>query len=125
MSKNYDINIKILKGILYYDALKIKARSHIFIDQIVPSVGGIGKSGLEAMIFGVPTICDINKSKFYGYYSDCPVIHAGGKDELIKKILWLMQNQKDCNCIANKSLEWSERLKFKLTVLYLESKMEW
>lgn len=125
MIKKIDIKKIVLKGVPYEKALLVKSKCHIFIDQIMPGVGGIGKSGLEAMIFGVPVICDVNKSKFYGYYSGCPVIHAGDKEGLRKVILELYNNSYKLYDISDKSLEWSKRLSFQNTVKYLEDNMEW
>lgn len=55
-------------GISFEDCIKLKSSAHLYIDQMI--VNAYGNSAVEAMAFGIPVLCGIDKN----LYNDCPVI---------------------------------------------------
>lgn len=113
----------ITKGVIdYREALILKSKAHIFIDQFAQKVGGIGKAGLEALCLGTPVICDIKHAYDYlseGHYGGCPVFDKDGK------LPWIVGNNihylMDCWQHEHEAaLKWAEKLSYKNTVNYLE-----
>ena len=115
----------VLKNMPHRLALKVKAKCHAFVDQIMPDVAGLGKSGLEAMLMGIPTLCDVRLSRFDGPYAGCPVIPVRGAKELCAEVVRLFQSAEHCAEVGKRSLDWAQRLRFKPTVEYLDATMEW
>jgi len=58
MKQKYNVSYRIIKGVRWNECLKIKSRCHIFVDQYIHGeyIGGVGKSGLEAMLLKCLTI---------------------------------------------------------------------
>jgi len=123
--KSLGVRHAILKGLPFKQAVQIKARCHVFVDQMVPTVGGIGKSGLEALCLGLPTLCDVSLSTFSGRYAECPVIHVENVDQLTSIIKKLRDDSEMRRLVSQLSLEWSKRLRFEPTARYLDETLEW
>ena len=92
-----------------------KSKSHIFIDQLVISnhyqhkgyVGGIGKSGIEAMLLkcltiscGTPIDTDVPAP---------PYVVANTVDELAQKLKYYIENKKERELIITKQYEWAKK----------------
>ena len=125
LSKQHDLTYVVLKNMPYADAIKVKAKFHLFVDQIVPDVGGIGKSGLEAMLLGIPTLCDVGQSLFYGQYAGMPVFHVGNKAELAAQVTTLFTERGLLADATERSLAWAQRLRFAPTAQYLDETLVW
>ena len=69
------------------ECIKIKAGCDIFIDKVgEDSAGGIGKSGIESICLGIPTISSIHKSDFSGRYSNLNIISGNTSEDLYNNL---------------------------------------
>ena len=126
LKNEIDIDFILMADLLNSEVLSIKSKSHLFIDQIYSPMGQVGKSGLESIIFGVPTLSDVEgKCRFEGYYSDCPVINIGSEKELYGTILELYHNKNKYRDISKKTKKWGERISFENTAKYLDREFKW
>ena len=85
---------EILSGLTNAECIRARARAHIFVDQIpalVPGyvskgVGGLGKSGLEAMASGCVTITSAEQLYSASSFPSPPVLIARTEGELYRVI---------------------------------------
>jgi len=85
LEKDYKFEINIIENKTLEECLEEKSRSTIFFDQI--GCGSYGNSSIEAMAFGIPTICHIAERSYSqsgGRLSDCPIINCGTTVESLK-----------------------------------------
>ena len=95
------------------DSLKIKAKSHFFIDQIsvgnhykqINYVGGIGKSGLEAML--LKSLTFTSGEKISSNIEVAPYIKVNSQDELYDKLLYYKKNTKIAKEIVERQYRWA------------------
>tara|TARA_R110002110_G_scaffold291514_2_gene505488 strand:- start:161 stop:1210 length:1050 start_codon:yes stop_codon:yes gene_type:complete len=97
-----------------------KTKSHVCIDKISDTCGGIGKSGIEAMISGVPTICSLQHTEAVGRYAGLPVIDVRNEECLIETLEKLRDDKEYYNKISKRTKEWSEVFSYESTVKYLD-----
>lgn len=116
---------QILDGIPHRKALVIKAMSHVFVDQVASMAGGIGKSGLEAMCLGVPTLCDMRNELSVAPYNDIPVLDVSDADSLTAAIELLYHDEAERQKLGAECYRWSQRLRFEPTARYLDRTLEW
>jgi len=119
------VKAQVLKDIPHKKSLVIKAMCHIFVDQIASAAGGMGKSGLEALCLGVPTLCDLRNATFAGYYADMPALDVRDKNGLVEAIESLYRDPGRKMQLGRLCAAWAQRLKYEPTVKYLERTMEW
>jgi len=94
--------------------LDIKASCHFFIDQIsegnhFPQMGykgGLGKSGLEAMLLGCLTFC--GGDKIVSDVPAAPFIQVDN-ESLCKKLLHYKENPFSAQTIQGKQLSWAKK----------------
>jgi hypothetical protein len=87
--KKYNLRYSLLKNLSWEDCLAEKAKSHIFIDQmvmgnpripqkrfggVVPYSGALGKSGIEAMLLKCCTITSAKEIRTEPYFPPPPAI---------------------------------------------------
>jgi len=91
----FDFNYEHIVGVDFKECLYRKGKSHIFIDQINPSVGGIGKNGYEGLALGCVTLSSVNSFKKLKEI-DCipPVINVNTEDDLFNELFKLLSDQK-------------------------------
>lgn len=123
--ENSNFDFYVLKDLSYDKAIETKSKSHIFVDQIMPNIGGIGKSGLESLMLGVPTMGDVHNCKFEGYYKDCPAINVLNSVDLYNNINILYKDKNKLKDLSLLSSEWGKKLTFENTVNYLENSLSW
>ncbi len=124
--KGLDIAFKEVKfsydhivGVPLAECLKRKARSHIFIDQINPYVGGIGKNGLEAISLGCVTMCSINNfSVDNSIYKDHPIINVQSESDVARNVIRLIKDN-ELPRELKKVDEWKKTIGYKSTVKYI------
>lgn len=121
--KEVDFDFKFIYGIPLYECLEVKAKSHIFIDQIFLEVGGLGKNGLEALSLGCITMSSIiNFNKNYTaskFYPPHPVIEIRNSDDVYENVVSLLKNKKKFKKMVNKTNKWKECIGYKNTVNYI------
>jgi|7_EtaG_2_1085326.scaffolds.fasta_scaffold01644_2 hypothetical protein len=105
--------------------LDIKANSDVFVDKIGrQTVGGIGKSGIEALCMGIPTISSMHNTSFWGRYEDFFVMEAYAAEELEEKLFLLYTEKKFYDEMAEKTVEGAKIFSYENTFNYLEKTMK-
>jgi len=125
LKKKIDIDFVILKGISYSEAIEIKGKSHLFVDQLMPNVGGVGKSGLEAMMLGVPTIGHVSNCQFIGPYKNCPIVNFSTGQELYDIIYDMYLHREKLKDLHKKCSSWGKVLSYQNTAEYLDRTIKW
>ena len=75
------------------ECLEVKSSCNIFIDKVgVNSAGGIGKSGIESICLGIPTISSVHKTRFQGRYEQLKVISSNTHEELLNTLRKLISD---------------------------------
>jgi glycosyltransferase involved in cell wall biosynthesis len=87
--------------------LDVKASCDICIDQVGGSMGGTGygKSGLESLGMGIPTITNMTK-EYDNFLHQNPFIIANDANELYTRLIDLIDSEKLREEIAIKSQKW-------------------
>lgn len=119
-SKIVDFEFVDILNYSYDECINLKSKSHIFIDQIKQDIGGIGKSGLEAISLDCITLCSVNKlnqnyqeSKFYPKH---PIIDIQSSEDVCNEIVKLIQDKEYYNNILNQTKIWKKYISYKNTV---------
>lgn len=107
-------------------ALAAKAASHIFIDKVgSSSTGGLGKSGLESLAMGVPTVSSVYETQFrdpYGGLQGC-IIDGTEPTQWVPEIIQLLENKDYYDQWVENILLKNECIGFDSTLTYLEETM--
>lgn len=103
-------------GVPLSECLKRKSKSHIFIDQINPKVGGIGKNGYEALSLNCITIASVNSFNDIPKDLKPPVINVNNQTELHNELKKLLSNPDLINEKINEISKWKENINFKNTI---------
>lgn len=118
-------------GVLSHaETLDIKAASRIFIDKVgrqsnVNQGGGIGKSGLEALAMGIPTISSMCETRFeepYEALQGC-IIDGTEPTQWVPEIIQLLENKDYYDQWVENILLKNECIGFDSTLTYLEETM--
>lgn len=110
----------------YRTAISVKSKCHLFVDKLSDHSAGLGKSGLEAMALGIPTLCSMQHTNLRGTrYDDIPVINIQTEEELKDAILVLKNEPAKYEYFQICSKKWAEKINYRNTVDYLEGTMEW
>lgn len=116
---SYDFDFKLISGVNYIEANTIKSKSHIFIDQIIMNNkqinqnrfgnqiiynGGLGKSGLEAMLLN--NIVIVGGEYYATKHYDKPEITWVNSDNFKTNLIYLLNNIELFNDKLNKQNNW-------------------
>jgi hypothetical protein len=116
LKQKYDFDYDHIVGVPFNECLKRKSKSHIFIDQINPKVGGIGKNGYEALSLNCITLSSVNGFNDIPKKIRPPVINVNDENELYNRLDLLLTNLKDINNRMNYISKWKETINYKNTV---------
>jgi len=106
------------------ECLKIKSTCDIFIDKVgKETAGGIGKSGIESICFGIPTISSTHMSNFEGRYSELRVLSADTYDDLINNLRKLISDADYYNKCKSETIVSRDVFCYEKTLSYLEQTM--
>lgn len=89
LEQNYPVKLILIENLSYQEALKLKAKCHIFIDQIGDL--GYGINSLESLAMGIPT-CSCLAPGFDEQYPDHPFIVID-EQNLRSRLISLIQNK--------------------------------
>jgi hypothetical protein len=115
-NKNYNLEYKILNNLSWIDCLNEKAKSHIFVDQFIKEcwikgvkcdsyVGGLAKSGIEAML--LKSLCITSGRKVVTDIPIPPVIFCNDKlNEAIEKYII---DEKLRNEVIEQQYQWAKQ----------------
>jgi hypothetical protein len=102
--KQIDVNIDLIEGVSFAEAVKRRKKSTIFFDQF--KVGFYGNSALEAMQWGIPVACYLRPSH---HLSGCPVITMP-----LDVDLWVAETvrllRSDMTELSKQTKEWCDRI---------------
>ena len=100
--KRLGVNMDLIVGVSWEESIKRKSKAHIFIDQIPDHyIGGLGKSGVEAMAVGCLTMTS-------GVEDDCPVIRVT-KDTLYDTLLLYITHPMQRDVMSYRQTMWVEK----------------
>ncbi len=88
IEKSFPVKLQLIENLPYEEAIKRKAKCHIFIDQIGDL--GYGISGLEALAMGIPT-CSCLAPGFDEKYPDHPFVVIN-ENNLESRLIHLIQD---------------------------------
>jgi hypothetical protein len=105
--------------------LQQKADAHIFVDKYgAKTAGGIGKSGIEGLCLGVPTISAMHHSILRYPYDNIFIYSPKNETEFLSYLKDLLENEGAYNFAAKKTLESSLALGYEYTLKHLEQTMK-
>ena len=100
--KTCNVEIDLIKGVPFAEAVERRKRSTIFFDQF--KVGFYGNSALEAMQWGRPTACYLRPSP---HLKDCPIINYPlDVNVWVKNICRLLDS--DMTELSQKTKQWCD-----------------
>lgn len=107
IKKEKKIEFLLLENISRSEVLNIKRTADICIDQVGGKFGGTGygKSGLETLGMGIPTVTNMTK-EYHDWLPDNPFIVANTEDELYNRLNELIDNPELRNSYGNMGKEW-------------------
>lgn len=106
LQSEFPIDLELIEGVSYEEALRRKSRCDIFIDQIGEL--GYGLNALEALAMGICT-CTSLVAGFAEKYRDHPFVevNAGNLRERLRR---LCQQAAERECARQRAREWAERM---------------
>lgn len=108
------------KFLNHNDCLFEKSKCDIFIDKLGRNcAGGIGKSGIESIMLGKPTICSMHNSKLIKPYDKLPIIDIKNGTELREYLQKILDNPELLSEIKNKTIKAREIFSYQTTLNYL------
>lgn len=110
IKKEKKINFLLLENMPRPELLKIKANADICIDQVGGTMGGTGygKSGLETLAIGIPTITNMT-AEYAGWLPENPFIVANDQKELYSQLNLLIEDTFFRIDSENKGIEWVKK----------------
>ncbi len=106
------------------ECLKIKAKCDVFIDKIGPlSAGGLGKSGIEGVCMGIPTLSSMHKSTLIGRYENLSHIACDSADKLISEVTNLITNVEYYKEKQKQMKDLAALFSYEGTLSYIEERM--
>lgn len=110
-----------ISGVSTNWCLKRKAKSHIFIDQIENSIGGIGKNGMEAIALDCVTMSSWTSFQPNDFYPLHPVLVVKNANQVRDYIVSLAKNEERYERLRTKTKEWQKYIGYENTVNYIAS----
>ena len=117
-----DFDYDHIVGVPLRECLERKAKSHIFIDQVSPEIGAVGKNGFEGIALGCVTLCSINRfNKHFRnfYYTSHPFIDVQNEYEVAEKLVELISNKDKLSYELEKVSTWKSTINYENTVNYV------
>jgi len=110
IKKERNIEFLLLEKMPREKVLSIKATCDICIDQVGGKFGGTGygKSGLESLAMGIPTITNMTE-EYQSFLKENPFVVANNAKELKEKLIELIDNKNLREEIGKKSIEWLKK----------------
>ncbi len=102
LEKKLPVQLILIEGLSYLEAIDLKQSCHLFIDQIGNL--GYGMNSIEALAMGIPT-CTSLAPRFEERYPDHPFIVINSHN-ISQKIAELVQHPERLHIIGMRGLEW-------------------
>lgn len=111
LKKNgFNIKLEIIEGVSHKEAVARKRQVHLFWDQA--RVGAYGNSALEAMRFGIPTMCWIAPKTIeqaHGRLDDCPIVNFEPTPESCASVLECILNRETLTNLSYETINWTQK----------------
>lgn len=109
-SQGYKVELYPIKGVSLDESIKIKQQSSIYFENI-SEAGCYGKSGVEALSNGIPTICYISEqSKFQALPLEYgkPILNASSVEEVYTILLNSLNKKLDLRRVSEESFYYAK-----------------
>jgi hypothetical protein len=105
-------DLDLIEGVSHAECLRRRAGSQIFIDQLVPSIGGFGKSSVEAMAQGCAVLSDMRHicDEVFVHYERPPILDVRSPEEMAHVVRMLLERPSYLSQTRRASLDWSVRV---------------
>ena len=115
LAKKYPLDYLLITDRTWLETIKIKSTAHFFVDQISKGnhyasmgyVGGIGKSGLEAMLLKCLTFCAGEKVDTEDVTA-APFVQVENSEDLYNKMVYYLENKEEANELAMEQYNWAK-----------------
>jgi len=109
IKKDRKIDFILLEKQIRSKVLDVKSTCDICIDQVGGAMGGTGygKSGLESLGMGIPTLTNMTK-EYEDFLPSNPFVVANNEDQLYSKLMELIDSRELREKVSIKSRKWVE-----------------
>lgn len=89
------VEVDVIEGVTYSEAVARRSRCHVFVDQLQPEVGGFGASSVEALAAGCAVLADVHNvhPNVSTFYPPPPIINVRHPGELAKDLQVLVRDR--------------------------------
>jgi hypothetical protein len=104
------VEIDVIEGVTYREALARRDRCHVFIDQLHPEIGGFGASSVEALAAGCAVLADVHNvhANVDHFYPRPPIIDVRHPGELARDLSLLVRDRAELERRRRASLAWAQ-----------------
>lgn len=102
------VDLDLIEGVPFAECAKRRARCHVFVDQLEPTIGGFGASAVEALSSGCAVVADIHNVDPRGHWPLPPLIDVRTNRELYDAIRELRTEPKYLEALRAASLKWAQ-----------------
>lgn len=108
-----NLHLVVIRNKEWKDCIELKAKSHIFVDQMIDKTkdgyrGGVGKSGLEAMLVKNLLITSSDKLITEPFFENPPVIYSR-PNTFKNAIMYYVNNLDVVDDISEKQYKWAKK----------------
>lgn len=102
LAKEYPVELVLIEGVSYREALRMKASCHIFVDQLGEL--GYGVSALEALAMGIPTTVQL-KDDLEQALGEHPFVNVSARN-IEEKLATLIEDKEQQEELSQKGMKW-------------------
>jgi hypothetical protein len=103
------VEIDLIEGVSYAEALARRSRCHIFVDQLHPEIGGFGASSVEALAAGCAVLADVHNvhPRVSDFYPAPPIVNVRNPGQLGADLRVLLRDRAELERRRRASIEWA------------------
>lgn len=103
------VEIDLIEGVSYPEALARRSRCHVFVDQLEPTIGGFGASSVEALAAGCAVLADVHNvhPSVGNFYPAPPIINVRHPGELARDLALLVRDRPELERRRRASHAWA------------------
>lgn len=106
LREKYDVELILIRGMAYKDALAAKRSCDVFVDQLTNEAGwGYGMSGVEALAMGIPVITNIPE-QMRPLIKEHPFVHAT-PETIVTVVESCLRNPQHMDALSAHSRNWA------------------
>ena len=100
--------IEIIQGPISREKMKeYMDKSDILADQF--NSGSFTRTGMEAMVYGIPLLVNLDEEIFIELHGDCPPVISTKSDQVYQKLNELINSKEPLKNIGKKAREWAQK----------------